>query len=193
VLAIITIITIIVITSQSDFNKTLILQNTAYDVALTLRSAETFGLGSRASGTTVNAGYGLHFSSGTNDSFILFADASGGASCAGQPPSCKPGDYIYTSGSDILVQTYTLGNGITVSDFCAYPSVGVGSCKYAHGGGLSYLNIVFERPNPISHISANGSLYTGGACITLTSPQGGFRYISVAASGQINGSAPSCP
>lgn len=191
-LTIITIITAVVLTSQSSFNKTLILQNTAYDIALTLRSAETFGLSSRGFGTTYNAGYGLHFSSGAKDSFILFADtvdATGGTSCAGELPNCKPGDYVYTSGSDVLVRTYTLGNGITVDDFCVYSS----------GGGpadcsISSLDIVFERPNPDAHVTADDDAneYDGGACITVTSPQGGFKHVTVAASGQINGNASSC-
>ena len=74
VLTIIVVITTVVVASQSSFNKTLILVNTAYDIALTLRSAETYGLGSRAFGGVVNAGYGLNFQSGTPQSFTLFAD-----------------------------------------------------------------------------------------------------------------------
>ena len=38
VLAIIATVTTIALSSQSNFNKTLILANTAYDIALTLRS-----------------------------------------------------------------------------------------------------------------------------------------------------------
>lgn len=183
VLAIIVIITSVVLTSQSSFNKTLILSNTAYDIALTLRSVETYGLGSRALGTTVNAGYGLHFDGGTSGSFILFADTWPIASC--DRPDCKPGDNVYTSGADSLVQTYTLGNRMTISDFCAL-SGGSWSC------GLSSLDIVFSRPNPDALISANGLSYSS-ACITVTSPQGGMKYVSIAASGQINADASSCP
>ena len=43
VLAIITVISGVVLSDQTSFNKTLVLANTAYDIALTVRSVETFG------------------------------------------------------------------------------------------------------------------------------------------------------
>ncbi len=190
VLAIIVTITTIALTSQSAFNKTLIVANTAYDIGLTLRSAETYGLGSRAVGAIVNAGYGLHFQSGSPGSFILFADTYPAASCGS--PDCKSGDNIYSSGSDSRVQTYALGNGIVISDFCAYPSFGNPSCMVAHGGGLPWLDIVFARPNPDASIIANGFSYAT-ACVTVSSPQGGSRGVSVTTSGQIIANLAQCP
>ena len=191
VMAIMVTITAVVLSSQGSFNKTLILANTAYDIGLTIRSAESFGLGSRVSGSAVtgcaaNAGYGIHFQRG--NSLLLFADTSPITPCA--TPDQKPGDYKYTGGSDTIAQTYVLGNGITVDDFCVYSS-GIESCAIAHGGGLSSLDIVFARPNPDAVISADGSSYTS-ACITVTSPQGGYRYISVTVSGEITANVPVC-
>lgn len=189
VFAIISIITGVVFTNQGSFNKTLLLSNTAYDIALTLRSAQTFGLGSRAVGSVANAGYGVHFQTSPSNSFTLFADTFPAVSCTA--PDCRPGDYVYTSGSDALMQTYTLGNGITVSDFCARLGATV-ACAYANGGGLTSLDIVFSRPNPDAFVTANGSPYTD-ACLAVTSPQGGFRYISVGSAGGITANASSCP
>src|SRR6185369_14036650 len=156
VLSIMVVVMSIVFTNQSAFNKTYTLTNAAYDLALTLRGTETFGLGSRAAGTTVNAGYGLHFVSGTPSSFIFFADTSpagstGSLNCPSPAvsgtPDCKPGDGVYTSGSDALVQTYTLGNSITIKDFCTYN--GTWTCTYAHNGynaGDTSMDIIFARP-----------------------------------------------
>jgi hypothetical protein len=188
VLAIIGIITAVTLNSQSSFNKTLILANTAYDIALTLRSAETFGISSRAAGAVANAGYGLHFQRGTAG-FILFADTSPAASCG--TPDCKPGDHIYNAGSDVLIQTYALGNAITISDFCAF-SAGSWSCEVANGGTLNSLDISFARPNPDAFIRANGSPYTA-ACLKAASPQGGAQNVSLASSGAITANAASCP
>jgi len=195
VLAIIVVISGIVLSSQSSFNKSLILANTAYDIGLTLRSAQTFGLSSRAAAADASVGYGLHFQTGTTDSYILFADTAGGTSCAGMPPDCKPGDHVYTSGVDAPpVQTYELGNNMRVSDFCALSG---GSWSCSAGGGLSSLDIVFARPNPDPFMSANGSYSpvfpVTKACITITSSQGGARFITVAESGQIIANAASCP
>lgn len=204
VLAIIVTISVVVLASQSSFNKSLVLANTAYDIALTLRSAETFGLGNRAIGTTANAGYGLEFQKASPNSFTLFADAYPSAasisSChpVADPtaPDARPGDCVYEANQGEKVTNYLMGNNITVSDFCAF-SLGNWTCAQAQGGGLSSLDIVFARPNPEPFMSVNGaysSLFpVSKVCLAITSPQGGFRYISVAASGQIAANATSCP
>ncbi len=210
VLAIITVITTITLTSQGSFNKTLILTNTAYDIALSFRSAETYGIGSRVAGTVSNTGYGLHFARATQDSFTLFADTISlpGSFDNCHPttdpdaPDAKPGNCFY----DVLivdangvpierVTDYELGNGITISDFCAY---GSGSWSCANTGAISTMDVVFARPNPDPFIYGKdaGGVVIGPfttACIAVTSPQGGFRYVSVAASGAITANANSCP
>lgn len=208
VLAIIVVIMSVVFTNQNSFNKTLILSNTAYDIALTLRSTQTYGLSSRAAGTAANVGYGIHLSNTAYNSFLVFADTAPAGSpgtlfCSGTSssgaPDCKPGDGVYTSsGADpdalSAVQKYNLNNGIKVSDFCAYPSSGSGSCALT--GGLTTLDIVFTRPNPNAIIKgSNGGPYTtyASACITVSSQSSTERYISIAASGQIVANAASCP
>ena len=193
VLAIIGVILSITFTGQSTFNKTLILENAAYDVALTLRNAETYGIGSRAVGITTNAGYGVHFNKTNPGSFLLFADTYGGTSCAGMAPGCNPGDHIYTTG-DVSVQNYSLGNNITISDFCAYNSEfgGHWSCSVANGGGLTTLDITFSRPNPTPAIQSNGFSYSA-ACLSISSPAGGTRFVSVVSSGGITANAKPCP
>lgn len=208
VLAIIVVITTVTMTSQSSFNKTLILANTAYDVALTMRSAQTYGLSSRARGTA-DVGYGLHFQTSPATSFTFFSDGyppRGGSGLCHTPPAndptgpdAKPGNCVYDQSQGERVADYDLGNGIRIGDFCAR-TLGAWSCTYAHGGyagGLSSLDIVFTRPNPDPFISANGSYSAAfpvtAACVTLMSPQGGERYVSVASSGQIIANATSCP
>jgi len=202
VLAIIIVIMSIVFSSQSTFNKSLILSNTAYDIALTLRSAQTYGLGSRATASNIkNAGYGIHVAGIPSGSFILFADTSPSSSAASachpnpdsSAPNAQPGNCVYDSGEQVM--TYTLGNNITISDFCAYKTATGWSC--ASSGNISSLDIVFARPNPDPFMSVNGS-YSAvsaitAACFTVTSPQGGTKFISVAASGEITANAVSCP
>jgi len=212
VLAIISILSGIVLSSQTSFNKTLLLANTAYDVALTLRFAETYGLGSRLIGTTANAGYGLHFASATNNSFSLFADTwplvGLGSNCHKAPsydptgPSALPGNCVYDSDHEASsAHIYTLGNGITISNLCAHSNANPGNgWLCSSGGGLTSLDIVFSRPNPTPFMSQNGgypdpltSPEVTAACIALTSPQGGFNYVSVSAAGEISANATSCP
>ena len=208
VMSIIFILSMIVLTSQNSFNKTLILANTAYDVALTLRSVETQGLGSRiTSGGAENVGYGINLQSGSPSSFTLFADsypAPSTSNCHGIPggdagrPDVQPGDCAYNGlASGEFLQTYTLGNGITIRDFCAGTDGTPASwtCKVANG--MASLDIIFARPNPLPFISRSGvysKSYTG-ACITLSSPQGTTRFVYLSSSGEIsvNPSSVSCP
>lgn len=208
VLAIIGVVMTIVMSSQSTFNKTLILKNAAYDIALTLRNAQTYGLGSRAVNAMANTGYGVHFQIDTPGFFTLFADthpAPSSSSCHptsdASAPDAQPGDCLYepTTQSqgqkDQKVIEYALGNGIVVSDFCVLNSSW--SCARAQGGGLSSLDIVFARPNPDTFIRANGSSNTEYTfvCLTVSSSQvgGTERYVSVASSGEITANAESCP
>lgn len=173
VIAIIGVIMTIVMTSQSTFNKTLILKNTAYDIALTLRGAQTYGMNSRSYRS--NVWYGIHFDKGSK-TFKLFADIYPAASSCGKP-NCPVGNRIFNESLDKTEQTYTLGNGITVNNLCKN-----GICDQPS------LDIVFARPNP--------DVYVGGsqdsACITVTSAQGGLRYIFVGASGQIIANSTKC-
>lgn len=202
VLAIIVTMTMIVLTNQSTFNKTLVLANTAYDVALTLRSAETYGLGSRATvGGVANAGYGVHFQNAPATSFSLFADTSPpplSTNCHSLPtdstansPDAQPGDCVYTSGSDQKVNDFKLGNGIAISNFRVQSTFGTWS------EAVGALDIVFSRPNPDAFMSKDGVYDPNLAktCLVVSAPQGGTpRYITIAKSGQIiaNADATSC-
>lgn len=203
VLAIITILMAVVVTSQSSFNKTLLLSNTAYDVALTIRTAETFGIGNRpGSGTFFeNRGYGVHFDTMSTNSFKMFADITPPAtsgSCHPIPagrersPDIIPGNCAYTPGassddSSGETKVFTLGNGMQITRL---------RVKIASGwvpSTITALDIVFARPNTKIFIayttSGTQAVYNASATeaeIELRSPQGGDpRYICVGLSGSI--------
>ncbi|MBU6321362.1 MAG: hypothetical protein KGI78_01840 [Patescibacteria group bacterium] len=201
VLAIIGIITLVVLVSQGSFNRSITLSNAAYDLALALRSAESYGLAARVpvSGVT-HTGYGLEFATGTHT--IFFSDSYPAAPSACHPtppagasaPDAKWGDCVYEAGQDSIVTTYALNNGLTVSDVCAYAS-GARYCVSA--GTLSRLDVTFVRPDPTPFMAKDGvynaSAPITSACITLTSPQGGARSIAVALTGEIDANVASCP
>ncbi|MFZ2167558.1 MAG: type II secretion system protein [Minisyncoccia bacterium] len=204
VLAIIITITGVVLTNQSSFNKSLILANTAYDVALSVRNAQTFGLSSRVISTATNVGYGVNFDRATPNKFTLFTDtyplpgAVSNCHPVSDPtaPNARPGDCAYESNQSEKVTEYVLGNNITITDICAYSSSSW-SCSSSNGGNLSTLDIVFARPNSDAFMSKNGvyssSFPVTAACIVLSSAQGGARYVAVGLSGQITADAASCP
>lgn len=194
-LGIILIITAIVITGQSSFNRSLVLTDTSYTVAFTLRQAQSLGLSSRKFSTTQNAGYGVHFVSGSN-SYTLFADilpvapgsAQGGA-CSGHSVTsgldAKPGNCVYDSATE-KVTSYTLNKGFTISSFCGVDSGGTQRCS---GSYLDSLDISFLRPNTQANIigvRSGAVIPLTSASITLMSPDGAqTRCVSVTKVGQI--------
>ncbi|MDO8742635.1 MAG: type II secretion system protein [bacterium] len=191
VTAIIMVITAITMNSQTSFNKSLILANTAYDIALTFRSAETYGISSRVVNGNTNVGYGIHIQTAPNHIFTLFADTDPSPNCHGLPsggagaPNAVPGDCMYTPSQDEKIQEYNIGNSIYMTNFCVYES-GSWSCA---SDGLTTLDIVFARPNPDPFINVTGSR----ACVALASTQGGSRSVWVEASGAITANASPCP
>lgn len=205
VMAIIVTITGIVLTSQTTFNKTLTLANTAYDIALTLRSTQTYGVSSRGVTSLIGVGYGLHFDRRFPTSFTFFSDDSTAplsSNCHGVPsagvnaPDAKRGNCVYDAGEKI--NDYNLGNTITVTNFCARSALDIWQCATSQGGGLSSLDIVFVRPDPGPFIYINGNTNVTGkrvkACLTVSSSSGGLsRFISISSSGAITANDLSCP
>ena len=205
VLAIISIITLVVITSQSAFNRTLLLANAAYDVALTMRSAQSYGVGSRVGAGISRAGYGLSFDRSKPNSFVFFADSTPGPSTSSTSchpatditaPDAKAGNCAYESATDTKIADYQLPRRFIFQDFCTY-SGGSWQCANSNGSTVSRLDIVFVRPDPSPYISKNGSFSTTvpvtKACITLASPEGWVRHISVSSSGEVAADASACP
>lgn len=196
VLAIISIVMGVIFTNQNSFNKTLVLSNTAYDIALSLQSTEMLGVGGRG-----NAGYGVHFVNGNpTKSFSIFGDISSAvplpAPCHSKDiplsPNMHTGDCAYSE-SDTVTATYAIGNGFLIQDICASDSSGNSFCFSK--GNLPSLDIVFSRPNPAPSMSING-VYNpslSNACLKLISAQGGTdRYITVSIAGSINANATPC-
>lgn len=150
VLAIIVVITTVTMVAHTNFNKTLLLTNTAYTVALSAREAQSYGLSSRRFSTSYNAGYGLYFT-GSSSTYKLFSDILG---TAAKPawcltgttgtPDAKPGNCRYDSSTEDA-KTYTLNRGYLITDVCGTDTGLTKRCTST--GYFSSVAIVFMRPN----------------------------------------------
>ncbi len=178
VLGIIAIITVIAVTGQSTFNRTLLLTDTVYGVAFSAREAQSFGISSRKFGNVQNPGYGIHFSNATPSSYTVFADkANTLAAPAGCPlgaagtPEQKPGNCRYDV-TDGTVNAYTFGRGFKVQRFCGK----IGSTLYCSTdpSPLTTLDAVFTRPNTSTVMSGllNGSTLLTFSCAEVTIADG---------------------
>lgn len=200
VLAIIVIVTTMALLGQSSFNRSMVLTDTAYTIAFSVREAQALGISSRAFAGTPDAGYGLHFAHLSPTTYKLFADTyppSPGDTqysgiCPGHPdvpktnPEAKPGDCIQTLETEV-VRTYSLNNGFRISGFCGRRSNGNQLCN---GPAMDALNIVYLRPNTQSVITGvNGNVRTAleDATIRVSSPDGSVeRCIYVSKVGQVS-------
>ena len=204
VLAIIIIVTAIALAGQSGFNRTEALNNVAYDIGLSLRQAESYGVANVINGVGSDVGnnipYGLYFKANKPSSYVFFADVYPSATdnCPrGLKPDCQPGDHEYEApnvngNNDLDVQDYALNNGFTINAFCVTDGSNK-SCTTGVGGApLVELAITFSRPNAQVTIAGNDA--GGGnnwktnytfACIQLYSSNQETRYVSVSSNGQI--------
>ena len=131
VVAIFIIITGVILSKQSKFSSDILITNVAYDIALSIREAQVYGVGAKYDGasTTVYP-YGVSFALATPKSFIFFVDNG---------PGIPNGQYIVSD--DTLIQENKLAQGQNIKKLCVYETPSW-SC------GLNKLNISFIKPNP---------------------------------------------
>lgn len=215
VVSIMAILTTIILAGQSSFNRSILVTNTAYTIALSLRQAQSLGLSSRqyVSGGSIyeSAGYGIHVLRTATlpaaNSYVVYADIGGTSpvttptnNCPpGTPgsPEAKPGNCRYDAGLDGVLQTYKLERGFLIRTFCGVRTSN-GSTYCSDADDLRELNIVFRRPNTETIMAGNlaGSwIQLSGAAIYVSSPdQAAVRGICISSVGQVSVSlAGTCP
>lgn len=134
-IAIFAVMTALVIAKYGTFNQSTLLTNIAYDMALTIRTAQTYGLSVKSTSSSVNdfgSAYGIHFSNNSNNTFTFFADTITGS-----------GLYKYNDGEAIT--KYTLTQGVTIDSICLGSELN--DCTKLNSEYDS-LDIVYKRPNP---------------------------------------------
>lgn len=206
VLGIITVVTTITLLGHSNFDRTMLLTDAAYTVALSAREMQTYGLSSRVTATFTNIGYGLYINASAPTSYVTYADINRITSVPHCPsgsnpasPEYKRGNCLFetTSPADTIVQTYSFSRGFRISRFCGR----FGSNTYCSNDAsnpLTSLDVVFMRPNTDAIVSGRRST---GAPIELTSAQiylstaNGLvtRGICITQIGQISVSEGNCP
>lgn len=180
---IIVLITTVALVQQNRFNDTLALTNLAYEVGLSVRQAQVFGIsvrefeGSARVGATEDFLYGVHFEydPANRTEYKLYADLND--------------DQQFTSDVEI-VETTSITRGNYIDRFCgirnntATCSTGVDTV-----GPLRELSIQFRRPNPDAVIvgsSGSGIDVYESAVIVLRSQTDSTRCVRVRPTGQVS-------
>ncbi len=157
-----------ILAGYGKFKDRISVMRTAQEVAVIIRQAQAYALGVRESsqGSGSYPGYGVHFSSSATGSFILFADIN------------RNNAY---DGSSEDVEIFKIQTGDRLS-FCA----NVGSSSVCN---LSVADLIFFRPNPtvtIRGVRFSSVYIYPDIRITLTSPRGQTRNVTILQSGQIS-------
>ena len=187
VVGVIILVSAVMLANNNKFGGQALLQNLAYDIALSVREAQVYGISVKQNSQgTFSSGYGMHFDMSHPATYNLFSDFK---NASGQLVS----DGIYEAGEDVPPSPYVIGQNFSINKLCVTPASGVEDCTVAK------LDILFIRPEPDAYISknsaaltfdANGNVVGGSpypsARIVVTSPRGDFMSIVVSANGQIS-------
>jgi len=183
--------------NYNRFGKEVDLENSAYDVALEIRTAQFFGInrkddiGSLVSNFDEPKPYGVFFKTSlldpipgvSQESFLVFVDRDGGAA-----DTNNLFDNAFSADSDCISNSSTecfdvktLGKGVFISELCAGNSEA--DCTVR-----DELHITFKRPNPDATIKSSPAAEHAYAEITLSSPVAGVtpQRITVGTAGQIS-------
>ncbi len=178
VMGIMVLISGLILMNNNKFGGVVLLQNLAYDIALSIRQAQVYGIAVQRFNSSFEAGYGMHFQVDADDggqsAYVLFADALSPEN--GYYDCPEPG----TTNCE-LVQSTSIANGYRVSQLCVTPPGGSARCD------ITSLDITFKRPEPDAYIrSTQVSGLNESGEIHVESSRGDTKVISVQANGQIS-------
>jgi len=175
--AILVVISGLILANNSQFGGVVRLESLAYDIALSVRQAQVYGISVARFGTnTYSAGYGVHFDLSSPSVFIFFGDA---ISANG----------LYDNGE--LVSTTNIQGGYRLAQLCVTPTNSAEDCT------KTKLDILFQRPEPDAWIASNSGadsvscVLSPNVCyesarIVVISPRGDLLSVLVDVNGQIS-------
>lgn len=166
VISIFSLISISVFYNHSKFSSRIKTENLAYEVAISIRQAQFYGLNVRGQNNVFDVGYGVHFDKDDLQTYILFSDLDG--------------DKSYDTGEAIDI--YTIPTSQRIKQFCGYISVSSTQCNPT----IESLDIVFTRPDPEADISSNLNTYALADIIIESLSGEDSKTVQVGLTGQIS-------
>jgi prepilin-type N-terminal cleavage/methylation domain-containing protein len=165
--AIFSVITSVAVFNNSQFNSAVLLTNLTYEIALSVRQAQFYGITVKQSASSNNfdSGYGIHFDTASPTTYILFED---------KPPQ----NHVYDVGE--ALETFTIQKGNRIPKLVLWSGSSTST--------PSKVDISFLRPNPDTWITAGGlqSPTYNQANICVSSPLNMKRKAIIESTGQIS-------
>ena len=169
----------VAIVNHQRFQGTLAITNLAYEIALSIRQAQVYGVSVREFSSQANVNYGVAFGTSDLSSYVLFADLDL--------------DALVDTSPNEAVETARMTGGNRITKFCGISPGGGETCGPA---SLTTLSVTFARPNPdaivTGRVGAGSPISYSGARIYVATPSGDTRCVLVRTTGQVAVEA-SCP
>lgn len=143
VITISTVITTAFIIKNQEWNKTFAVSSETYDLALTIRQAQTYSLGVKedvaGSSDKFNVSYGVHVDYAIPTQYILFVDRNFNG--------------IYDNGE--AIETKVFKRGVRIVSLCGNRNNGNTLCAESTPGSnfIGKSNIVFKRPETRAYVT----------------------------------------
>lgn len=190
VLVVVSVITFLLLVQQSKFDSSTVLRSLAYNVALSVRQAQVYGVSVRESAlgsATFAQAYGLYVDPvGNPQNYTLFADTNNNQRYDAAP---SPGEGT---------MLFKVNKAYRVSEVCVIRGDGLRRCSggddTSGAGTINTLTVLFRRPNPdaifFGLTGAGGLLDTPdqytSAYIQLQATDGTKRGVHVYVTGQVS-------
>jgi prepilin-type N-terminal cleavage/methylation domain-containing protein len=170
-ISIFVVVSTLIFANYPKFKSQLSLKKTSQEIAFAVREAQVYSLSVKSYDNTFNFGYGVHFDKSKPNTIVLFADTNN--------------NNVFDEESDGNVKEYKIQTNNAISDLCgdekkSFPNPGL--C------GLSQLDAVYLRPNPIVNLKRNGDPFSENFSdieIIISSPGEVVKKIIIWVSGQI--------
>jgi prepilin-type N-terminal cleavage/methylation domain-containing protein len=166
-IAVMTLVTGAIMLKYSSFNGVVILRSQAYELALDIRTAQTYGVNTKGASDAFRGAYGIYFDKADPNQYVLFQDQND--------------NQKYDSG-EAIGKTYTIDSRFEISDICTTKS----DTQDCSGNQAS---VSFQRPDFDAKISSDKSA-TGNSQLDITVSVVGnsslYRVVRVYSSGQIS-------
>lgn len=177
----------VVMTNHNTFGGKILLRTLAYDMALSVRQSQTYGISVRRTAeNTFVTGYGMHYDIATPTNYVMFADTY--KLVGGIPTLVLPnevGNSLYDTSLE-SVQIFSIGRGYKINKLCVTDTVE--KCNNTPGTPVNTIDIVFKRPEPDASIRINGAVAAAyrRARVELKSPRGDLKNVIIEVTGQIS-------
>jgi type II secretory pathway pseudopilin PulG len=186
VIAIVGILTTMVLGNYNAFGGQIILRTLAYDMALSLREAQTYGVSVRRSEVSAfSSGYGIHYDTTQKNTYTLYTDAYVQSNSVSSVAGPGGGDGLFRDPRE-EVRVFRFQNGYGIKQICVTTTSE--TCYPAGiGAELHTLDILFKRPEPDAQIRLDDTpAPIRNARIELVSPRGNTRSVLIEITGQIS-------